>query len=62
MPLAFVGAPLRLRTTPLADVAPAEVHPEIGASYATLWAAYDRADRDRLRRLDAPAWLQLPGA
>ncbi len=28
---------------PLADIAPNEVHPELGMSYAELWAAFDQA-------------------
>jgi 2-amino-4-hydroxy-6-hydroxymethyldihydropteridine diphosphokinase len=41
---------------PLADVAPQERHPELGRSYAELWADYRGADRDSLQRLELLPW------
>lgn len=37
---------------PLADVAPAERHPEVGETYGALWDGYDGDDREGLRRID----------
>jgi 2-amino-4-hydroxy-6-hydroxymethyldihydropteridine diphosphokinase len=45
---------------PLADVAPAECHPESGRSYRELWADYDRPDRQGLHQLAEAAWLSGP--
>ena len=42
---------------PLADVAGAELHPELGESYASLWQRLARTSQERLRRLEAPRWL-----
>jgi 2-amino-4-hydroxy-6-hydroxymethyldihydropteridine diphosphokinase len=42
---------------PLADVAPAERHPETGVSYADLWAGFDPGAKSGLRRLETSAWL-----
>jgi 2-amino-4-hydroxy-6-hydroxymethyldihydropteridine diphosphokinase len=36
---------------PLADVAPDEVHPELGLSYADMWAAFEGA-REALQQVD----------
>lgn len=42
---------------PLADVAPAERHPETGMTYRALWDAYTEPDRQGLHRLADAAWL-----
>lgn len=42
---------------PLADVAGEERHPQLGASYAGLWARFPAAEKARMRRLPDPDWL-----
>lgn len=42
---------------PLADVAGDELHPQLGESYATLWARFARSNKEGLQRLDDPVWL-----
>ena len=43
---------------PLADVAPAELHPELGESYQVLWQRFAGEGREGMRRLDGPAWMK----
>jgi len=43
---------------PLADVAPEERHPELGKSYRQLWRRFEKENREGLRRLDDPEWVE----
>lgn len=46
---------------PLADVAGTELHPELGESYHQLWQRFAETNREGLRKLDNPSWLNKPG-
>jgi len=46
---------------PLADVAGAELHPELGESYQLLWQRFAETNREGLRKLENPSWLNKPG-
>ena len=45
---------------PLADVAGAELHPERGENYRTLWERFAGRETAGLRRLEDPDWLKAP--
>jgi 2-amino-4-hydroxy-6-hydroxymethyldihydropteridine diphosphokinase len=46
---------------PLADVAGGELHPELGQSYDSLWKKFVKTNREGLRRLENPRWLNEAG-
>ena len=46
---------------PLADIAPDDVHPELGESYRALWQRFAGEGRDGMRRLENPAWMDGVG-
>ena len=46
---------------PLADIAPDEIHPELGVAYRDLWERFENDDQTAFQRLQNPPWLVVPG-